>query len=130
MQQPFGEGHSRALTVVFYDMLSRADGLCDFAVLEAQRDKFDDALLAFVQDPFSVAVFPIHSCSRTSILGTEGGKALFDFLPPGLPLVVSSSIVVGGRYIHRDKIAGRENVAGNMPAFSRTLRIARPGASS
>jgi hypothetical protein len=75
--------------------LSRVDGLCDFAVLEAWRDKLDDALLAFVQDPFSVAVFPIHGCSRRSILGTEGGKALFNFLPPDLPLVVSSSIVVG-----------------------------------
>src|ERR1700690_4563163 len=50
--------------IVFYDMLSRADGFCDFTVFESLGNECNDPLLAFVRNAFSVAIPSKHNCLR------------------------------------------------------------------
>jgi len=48
--------------VVLDDMLSRANGVCDFAVLEPLRDQSDNSKLSFVRSAVSVAIPSKHAC--------------------------------------------------------------------
>jgi len=56
--------------IILYDMLSGADGFCDFTVLESLGDKFDDSPFPFVRNAFSVAVSSKHSCLRYKVVAS------------------------------------------------------------
>ncbi len=49
--------------VVFYDMLSRADGVGDFTVLQSLRDEFDNSQFSFARKAVSVTVSTVHIVS-------------------------------------------------------------------
>jgi hypothetical protein len=46
--------------IILYDMLSHADGFCDFTVFEPLGNKLDDPLLSFGKDAASVEFSPKH----------------------------------------------------------------------
>jgi hypothetical protein len=56
--------------VILYDMLSGADGFCDFTVLESLGDKLDDSPFPFVRNPFSVSLSSKHSCLRYKVVAS------------------------------------------------------------
>src|SRR5690349_12182865 len=50
--------------VVFNDVLSGSNCGCDFSILESLGNEFNDSLLPFIGDTFSVALASEHSCLR------------------------------------------------------------------
>jgi hypothetical protein len=56
--------------IILYDMLSGADGFCDFAVLESLGDKLDDSPLAVARNAFSVSLSSKHNCLRYKVVAS------------------------------------------------------------
>src|ERR1700731_31121 len=56
--------------IILHDMLSGADGFCDFTVLESLGDKLDDSPFPFVGNPFSVSLSSKHSCLRYKVVAS------------------------------------------------------------
>jgi len=50
--------------IVFDDVFCGSDFICDFPVFESLSDEFDNPVLSFAGNPFSVALASEHSCLR------------------------------------------------------------------
>src|SRR5881296_1090544 len=50
--------------IVFDDVLRGSDFICNFPVFESLSDEFDDTLLSFAGNAFSVALDSEHNCLR------------------------------------------------------------------